>query len=152
MLIFNMALNFMFICNPEKLQMWQSKLSTYSCFHPTHIFLVTCYLKFPFAHPIGYNARITHTLISKDKKTKRLHLHLILHAKDSTLNYNNIFKNKRIHTTMNITCITHHCSWFSICETNFQEQNSISNSTSKKITTKEHGKTMLLHSLYLKDL
>jgi hypothetical protein len=72
--------------------------------------------------------------------------------KDSTLNYNNIFKKKRINTTMNITCITHHCSWFSICETSFQEQNSISNSTNKKITTKENGKTMLLHFLYLKDL
>jgi hypothetical protein len=29
-----MVVNFMFVCNPQKLQMWQSKLSTYSCFHP----------------------------------------------------------------------------------------------------------------------
>jgi len=35
MLILNMALNFIFVCNLEKLQMWQSKQSTYSCFHPT---------------------------------------------------------------------------------------------------------------------
>jgi hypothetical protein len=33
MLILNMALNFMFVCNPKTLQMWQSKLSTYSWFH-----------------------------------------------------------------------------------------------------------------------
>jgi hypothetical protein len=33
MLILNMGLNFIFIYNLEKLQMWQSKLSTYSCFH-----------------------------------------------------------------------------------------------------------------------
>ncbi len=35
MLILNMALNFMFVCNPKKIQVWQSKLSTYSCFHPS---------------------------------------------------------------------------------------------------------------------
>jgi len=34
MLILNIALNFTFVCNREKLQMWQSKLSTYLCFHP----------------------------------------------------------------------------------------------------------------------
>ncbi len=28
-----MTLNFMFVCNPKKLQVWWSKLSTYSCFH-----------------------------------------------------------------------------------------------------------------------
>jgi predicted metal-dependent hydrolase len=33
MLILNMGLNFIFICNLEKLQVWQSKPSTYSCFH-----------------------------------------------------------------------------------------------------------------------
>jgi len=81
MLVFNIVLNIMFICIQEKLQVWQSKLSTYSCFHPEHIFLVMYYLKFPFAHPISYNARITHILISKNKKTKRLHLHLTPHAK-----------------------------------------------------------------------
>jgi hypothetical protein len=32
MLILNMALNFMFVCNPKKLQLWQSKLSPYSCY------------------------------------------------------------------------------------------------------------------------
>ncbi len=34
MLILNMALSFTFVCNLEKLQVWHSKLSTYSCFHP----------------------------------------------------------------------------------------------------------------------
>ncbi len=34
MLILNMALNFTFVCNPKKLHLWYSKLSTYSCFHP----------------------------------------------------------------------------------------------------------------------
>jgi hypothetical protein len=29
-----MALNFTFVCNSKKLQVWQSKLSTYSCVHP----------------------------------------------------------------------------------------------------------------------
>jgi hypothetical protein len=31
---FEYGLNFTFICNPKK-QLWQSKLSTYSCFHPS---------------------------------------------------------------------------------------------------------------------
>jgi hypothetical protein len=44
MLLLNMALNFMFVCNPKNLQMWQSKLSTYSCFHP----LTLTKLKFYF--------------------------------------------------------------------------------------------------------
>jgi hypothetical protein len=34
MLFLNMVLNFMFVCNPKQLQVSQSKLSTYSCFHP----------------------------------------------------------------------------------------------------------------------
>ncbi len=34
MLILNVALNFTFVCNPEQLQVWQSKQSPYSCFHP----------------------------------------------------------------------------------------------------------------------
>jgi len=34
MLLLNMVLNFMFVCNPKQLQVSQSKLSTYSCFHP----------------------------------------------------------------------------------------------------------------------
>jgi len=34
MLVLNMALNFTFVCNLEKLQVWHSKLSTYSWFHP----------------------------------------------------------------------------------------------------------------------
>jgi len=33
MLILNVGFNFIFIYNLEKLQVWQSKLSTYSCFH-----------------------------------------------------------------------------------------------------------------------
>ncbi len=34
MLILNMVLNSMCACNAKILQVWQSKLSTYSCFHP----------------------------------------------------------------------------------------------------------------------
>jgi hypothetical protein len=34
MLILNMALNVTFVSNPEKLQVKQSKQSTYPCFHP----------------------------------------------------------------------------------------------------------------------
>jgi hypothetical protein len=49
MLILNMALNFMFVCDPKKLQVWQSKVSTYSYFHPLEAFwmphLYKCYSK-----------------------------------------------------------------------------------------------------------
>jgi hypothetical protein len=39
MLILNMAFNLTFVCNLEKLQVWQLKHSPHSCFHPA----ITCH-------------------------------------------------------------------------------------------------------------